>query len=70
MAVNAGARVIATTRNRERGAMLEALGVQRVELEGPGLSKRLPETKQLDAALDLVGNSTIMDSLDMLRRGG
>ena len=28
------------------------------------------ETKQLDAVLDLVGNSTIMDSLDMLRRGG
>ncbi len=32
--------------------------------------KRLPETKQLDAVLDLVGNSTIMSSLDMLKRGG
>ncbi|HUO88009.1 MAG TPA: zinc-binding alcohol dehydrogenase family protein [Rhizomicrobium sp.] len=70
MAVDAGARVIATTRKRERFAMLEGLGVQRVELEGAGLSRRLPETKQLDAVLDLVGNSTILDSLDMLRRGG
>jgi NADPH:quinone reductase len=70
MAVNAGARVIGTTRSRERFAMLEALGVARVELEGPGLSKRIPEAKQLEAVLDLVGNSTIMDSLDMLRRGG
>ena len=70
MAVNAGARVIATTRNRERFGLLEALGVERVEVEGPELSKRIAETKRLDAVLDLVGNSTILDSLAMLRRGG
>lgn len=70
MAVNAGARVIATTRSRERFGLLEKLGVGRVEVEGPELSKRVAETKQLDAVLDLVGNSTILDSLAMLRRGG
>ena len=70
MAVNAGARVIATTRSRERFGLLEKLGVGRVEMEGPELSKRVAETKQLDAVLDLVGNSTILDSLAMLRRGG
>lgn len=70
MAVNAGARVIATTRSKERFAKLEALGVLRCEIEGPNMSARLPETKKLDAVLDLVGNSTIVDSLDMLRRGG
>jgi NADPH2:quinone reductase len=70
MAVNAGARVIATTRSRDRFAMLEALGAERVELEGQDLAKRIPEAKRIDAVLDLVGNSTIMDSLDMLRRGG
>src|SRR5262249_13341925 len=64
------ARVIATSRSGERAPMLKEMGVQRVETEGPGLSKRLPEAKQLDAVLDLVGNSTILDSLDMLRRGG
>src|SRR4051812_15621412 len=63
MAVNAGARVIATTRNRGRFAMLEELGVERVELEGPELSKRVAEAKQIDTVLDLVGNSTILDSL-------
>src|SRR6202008_4374061 len=63
-------RVIATTRNRERFGLLEGLGVERVEVEGPELSKRIAETKKLDAVLDLVGNSTILDSLDMLRRGG
>src|SRR4029077_19954307 len=38
MAVNAGAEVIATTRNRERFPMLEALGASRIEVEGPDLS--------------------------------
>lgn len=36
----------------------------------PDLSAHIAETKQVDAVLDLVGNSTILDSLDMLRRGG
>ncbi|HTJ39460.1 MAG TPA: zinc-binding alcohol dehydrogenase family protein [Dactylosporangium sp.] len=70
LAVNAGARVIATTRRRDRRAMLEELGAERVELEAADLSVRIPEAKSLDAVLDLVGNSTILDSLDMLRRGG
>jgi len=70
LAVSAGVRVIATARNRERFAELEKLGADRVELEGPGLSQRIAEAKELDAVLDLVGNSTILDSLAMLRRGG
>ena len=70
MAVNASVRVIATTRGRERVALLEQLGAERVETEEPELSQRIAEAKQLDAVLDLVGNSTILDSLAMLRRGG
>src|ERR1700756_5483254 len=38
LAVNAGARVIATTRNRERFAMLEKLGAERCEIEQRNLS--------------------------------
>ena len=70
MAADAGVRVIATTRGRERVSLLEQLGAERVETEGPDLSHRIAEAKKLDAVLDLVGNSTILDSLDMLRRGG
>ncbi len=70
LAVNAGLHVIATTRSKERFAMLEALGVMRVELEGPSLSARLAEAGQVDAVLDLVGNSVVMDSLAIVRRGG
>jgi NADPH2:quinone reductase len=70
MAVDAGVRGIATTRDHERVALLEQLGAERVETEGSDLSKRIAEAKQLDAVLNLVGNSTILDSLAMLRRGG
>jgi NADPH:quinone reductase-like Zn-dependent oxidoreductase len=70
LAVSAGVRVIGTSRNRERFALLESLGAERGEMEGPHLSERIAEAKQLDAVLDLVGNSTILDSLAMLRRGG
>jgi NADPH:quinone reductase-like Zn-dependent oxidoreductase len=70
MAVDAGVRVIATTRRRDRDALLKQLGAERVEAEAPDLSHRIAEAKKLDAVLDLVGNSTILDSLDMLRRGG
>jgi NADPH:quinone reductase len=70
MAINAGVHVIATTRNRDRFAMLENLGAKRVEIESRDLGARIAERKHLDAVLDLVGNSTILDSLSMLRRGG
>jgi NADPH:quinone reductase len=70
MAVAAGARVIATARSSKRFSMLENLGASRVELERPDLAAHIAESKQIDAVLDLVGNSTILDSLDMLRRGG
>ena len=70
LAVNAGVRVIGTSRNRERFPLLEKVGAERAELEGSDLSARITEAKQIDAVLDLVGNSTILDSLAMLRRGG
>jgi NADPH2:quinone reductase len=68
IAAHAGAEVTATTRNRERIPTLKALGAQRVELEGPDLARRISERS--DAVLDLVGNSTVLDSLAMVRRGG
>jgi NADPH:quinone reductase len=70
MAVAVGAHVIATARSSARSPMLEKLGASRVELERRDLAGHIAEGKQIDAVLDLVGNSTILDSLDMLRRGG
>ncbi|HWU98567.1 MAG TPA: zinc-binding alcohol dehydrogenase family protein [Oxalicibacterium sp.] len=70
MAVNAGVNVVATTRSKERFALLESLGASRVELEGPSLSSRIADVKKFDAVLDLVGNSTLLDSLAIVHRGG
>jgi NADPH:quinone reductase-like Zn-dependent oxidoreductase len=70
LAVNGGAHVIATARNQDRFEKLKALGASRVEIESPQLSERIAERKRIDAVLDLVGNSTILDSLALLRRGG
>jgi NADPH:quinone reductase-like Zn-dependent oxidoreductase len=72
IAVNAGAEVIATTRSRERFSNLESLGAKRVELESADLSPRIRQSYPggIDAVFELVGNSTLLDSLATLRRGG
>ena len=70
IAANAGLNVIATTRNKARFEKLLELGAHRVEIEGPGLSKRLPEAKKVDVVLDLVGNSTLLDSIAIPHRHG
>jgi NADPH:quinone reductase-like Zn-dependent oxidoreductase len=70
IAANAGLSVIATTRNQARFEKLLGLGARRVELEGPELSKRLPELKKVDVVLDLVGNRTLLDSIAIPHRRG
>jgi NADPH2:quinone reductase len=72
LAAHAGARVIATTRNPERAASLEALGAKQVLIEGAGLAVKVRErySHGIDAVLDLIGNTAILDSLAALRRGG
>ena len=72
IAAHAGARIIATTRNAGRATMLEALGAKEVLLESTELARRVRERhpQGIDAVLDIVGNTTVLDSLAMLRRGG
>ena len=72
IAVHAGAHVIATTRNRDRFAKLEALGAKGVLEEGPGFVREVRQhhPEGVDAVLDLVGNSVVLDSLQAVRRRG
>lgn len=72
IAAQSGARVIATTRNAARAPLLEALGAKEIALEAPDLSKRIRELhpRGIDAVLDIVGNTTVLDSLGMVRRNG
>jgi NADPH:quinone reductase len=72
IATHLGARVIATTRNRDRFSKLEFLGAHSVELESATLSRRIRQLvpQGVDAVLELVGNSTLLDSFAAVRRGG
>jgi NADPH:quinone reductase-like Zn-dependent oxidoreductase len=72
IAAHADARVIATTRKEDRFPTLEKLGAKHALLEGPGLSSRVREIhpQGVDAVLDLVGNSVVLESLTLARPGG
>jgi NADPH:quinone reductase-like Zn-dependent oxidoreductase len=73
VAAHAGARVIATTRSSTgRASLLQTLGATEVVTEAPDLSTRVRERhpRGIDAVLDIVGNTTLVDSLAMVRRGG
>jgi len=72
LAVNYGAKVAATTRNPDRHQELLDLGVEKIEKEGPNLPQRLDlqEENKFDAILELVGNSTLLESLTLVHRNG
>ncbi len=72
IAVGIGAQVIATTRNPERFASLRALGAHAVMRDGASLSQEVRKAHPhgIDAVLDLIGNSTLLDSLAMVRPDG
>jgi NADPH:quinone reductase len=72
IAAHADARVVATSRNRDRLKQLEKIGAAHAVLEGADLPRRARDLHPagVDAVLDLVGNSTVLGSLSMARRGG
>ena len=79
LAVEAGAVVTATSRSEAKFADLVALGAADAVLEGPGLPERLQQlqkttgektTEKFDRVLELVGNSTVVESLTLVRRDG
>jgi NADPH:quinone reductase len=72
IAAHAGAHTLATTRDKNRLSSLEALGAGQALIDARDLSRRVRELypNGIDAVLDLVGNTTALDSLAMVRRGG
>jgi len=68
----AGATVIASVRHPGRAAVARAKGARHVLVEGPGFADevRALAPAGLDAVLDLVGTSTLLESLRLARRGG
>jgi len=72
LAVQAGAQVTATTRKADRFDILKSQGAVATKLETPELARSLlgDGHQKFDAVLELVGNSTLLDSLTLIRRGG
>ena len=72
IARHAGAHIIATTRNASRTPLLKTMGADEILLESAELSMEVRHQFPggLDAALDIVGATTVLDSLVSLRRGG
>lgn len=64
--------VIASTRNPERVALLKRLGATRVLIERVALKEEMRAVYPdgIDSVLDLIGNSTLLDSLATVRKGG
>lgn len=67
-----GKTVIAATRDQSKIGFLTSIGAANVVIEAPSLSGRVRELHPggVDAVLDIVGNTTLLDSLKMVKRGG
>lgn len=67
-----GVTVLTSTRNESKVALLTKLGATRVLIENGNLSEvvRAYAPDGIDGVLDLIGNSTLLDSLRMARKGG
>lgn len=74
LAVYAGAKVTATTRSESRYNMLRGMGATTVALERPGLAVELlkagMQPRGFDKTLNLVGNSVLLDSINLTIAGG
>jgi NADPH:quinone reductase-like Zn-dependent oxidoreductase len=72
IAFQAGATVIATTRNQDRFSTLEAIGAQTPILDAPDLSAKIRRLypRGIDGVFELVGNTTLLDSLTAVRADG
>lgn len=70
LAVDAGAKVTATTRRQERFQMLRDMGAQQVKREQVNLGEQFAEGVKFDKVLNLVGNSVLLESISSTRAGG
>lgn len=72
IATHAGATVLTSTRSASKVRLLENLGAAQVLIDNGQLRENVRERylNGIDGVLDLVGNSTLLDSLGMAKKGG
>lgn len=76
LAVNAGVQVTATTRRDDRFETLKKMGATYVKHEQPDLGDQFdngakdPSLSRFDKTLNLIGNSVLLESINLTRSGG
>lgn len=70
LAVNAGAKVTATTRRKERFDMLKKMGAVETVIEQANLSSQFPSGTRFDKTINLIGNSVLLESISLTRARG
>jgi NADPH2:quinone reductase len=70
LAVDAGALVTATTRQKERFDWLRSMGAADVKLEHSDLAAEFPAPPMFDKVLNLIGNRVLVESIALTRPHG
>jgi NADPH:quinone reductase-like Zn-dependent oxidoreductase len=72
IAVHEGVTVLTSTRSESKVPLLTELGTSHVLLENGKLSEAVHDVYPdgIDGVLDIIGNSTLLDSLRMAKKGG
>ncbi len=67
-----GVTVISSTRSAERVDVLKEIGCSEVFIENKALNEKIREKypKGINSVLDIVGNTTLLDSLKMVKKNG
>jgi NADPH2:quinone reductase len=70
LAVDAGIKVTATTRRKDRFDVIKKMGAINVILESDDIDKELPKDAKFDKILNLIGNRVLVKSINLTRSGG
>lgn len=70
LAVSAGAKVTATTRQEARFPLLKKMGAADTKQESKDFEAQFERTPRFDKVLNLVGNSVLLESIRLTRPGG
>lgn len=72
LAAERGAVVLSTTRSPDKAEQLRAMGINRIVVDNGAIAAAVRELAPggVDAVLELIGTSTLRDSLRCVRRGG
>jgi len=65
-----GAHVASTTRQQDRAAFLRASGADEVYIDDGAVAAQVQSDRKFDKILELVGTTTLVDSLHCCREGG